>query len=1106
MYLIKNEKNITLENRLKQIIPLASEIKILVGFFYFSGLDTIYEALRENPDLTLKVLVGLDVDKGNHSLYEYGVEAKGLSIEDRVKRFINSLKTAFNTDYFDNQEFYEKANFFIEMIQQDRLIIRKTREPNHAKLYIFKLKDDQIVRKELFITGSSNLTKSGLSKQNEFNIEISDFGQEEVNEYFDKLWNSAIKLTENPDFKIRIIQTLREETPLREITPYQAYVLALKTYIDTFHTHKPLKRLEKLLERKGYKRFSYQMDAVNQAVSVIEENNGVVIADVVGLGKSIIASSIAYVLGRKGIIIAPPGLVENWKEYVKDFEMNKLDYEVYSVGKLEKVLQEVNEDPEIEVIIVDEAHRFRNEKTKNYDILSKITRGKQVILLTATPFNNRPSDIFALLKLFQAPKKSTITLEENALIKFRSYEREFNELVYIKKYHSSTDPAKKRKATELYQKYFGIKKINLKEVEKRIKELAQEIKRFIQPVVIRRNRLDLLNNPLYREEIQELPKLKDPIEKFYELNAEQSKFYDRVLTEYFDKEDGKFYGAIYTPYIYEKGLAQKDLEEEKEDFEFYIQENLRDFMRRLLVRRFESSFGAFRQSIENFKNIYTKSFEFIERTGFFVLDRKFIQESENLDDDEIIEKLQKRIEILNKLEKIEKGKRNLSREYFIYDINTFKKKEEFLDHIQSDIKLFDQILEEIDRLKLVEEDPKVEELIKLIDETLSKKENPKRKIIIFSEFKDTVIYLQPKLEEHFRVLTVEGHLSQGKIEKIKRNFDASYKYQEDEYDILLTTDKLSEGFNLARAGMIINYDIPWNPVRVIQRVGRINRIGQKIFDTLYVVNFFPTEKGESLTKQREIAENKLFLIHNSIGEDARIFSPDEEPTPSGLYQKLTANPDETKEESFLTKAIKEYQQIKEKDLQTIAKINQIPNRVKVSKKGKQDELVLLIKKGKNLFVNYKEYSSEPATVSFEEVYEKIKADKQEKPLPKSENFWDAYKELKTYKNTQKYKQTSNDPEIKARNILKSFLKVDKIRADEELYTFIKNLIKDIEEYGTIPIYTLKEIANLGKKDLNGQVKYLKTLMNELGGSDFIQKYKIPKQEQEILIAIENISK
>lgn len=1109
MYIIKNEGTANLENRLNQLINLAQEIKILVGFFYFSGLDAVYNALKENNDLTLKILVGLDVDKGNFSLYEYAYEEKKLSIEDRVENFIKSIKTVFNNEDFDNQDFYEKATFFINLINQGRLIIRKTRKPNHAKLYIVKLKENNnIVREGLFITGSSNLTKSGLSNQNEFNIEISDFGLKEVNEYFDNLWENSIKLTEDEKYKTRIIQTIEDETPLKKITPYMAYVLVLKTYIDTFHTEKPIKRLEKLLEKNNFKRFSYQIDAVNQAVSIIEENNGVIIADVVGLGKSVVAASISYVLDRKGIVISPPGLVDSWKYYINRFELNKLGWEVYSLGKLEDILNIVNDDPDIEIVIVDEAHRFRNENTKSYDLLSKIVRGKKVILLTATPFNNKPSDVFSLLKLFQIPKKSTITLEENALEKFKKYEREFKNLAYIKTNYNSSQTKKREKAEKLYKELFGKKQVDIKEVDKKIKDLAKEIKRFIQPVMIRRNRLDLMKNPLYKDEINQLSKLEDPREALYELDPKQSQFYDEVLNCYFSKEDGMFKGAIYVPYIYEKGLKNKSLidEEEKESFEFYQQENLRDFMRRLLVKRFESSFEAFRQSIENFLNIYKKVSKFIEKTGYYVLDRRFIEESFNLDDDEILEELKKRMEILESDVNLQKERKNLGRQYYIYDINNFKKKEEFLKDINSDIELFEKLLKEIEELGLINKDPKIEKLIEIIDQTISKQEKgqPKRKIIIFSEFRDTVKYLEEKLKNRFKVLTVEGNLSDSKIEQIRRNFDASYHIQEDNYDILLATDKISEGFNLARAGMVINYDIPWNPVRVIQRVGRINRIGQKVFDKLYIYNFFPTEKGESLTRQREIAQNKLFLIHNSIGEDAKIFSSDEEPTPSELYKRLTQNPDELEEESFFTKVIKEYQEIKEKDPKVISQISNLPHRIKVSKKGKENELILFVKKGNNLFVRYKNYSeNEVLSVSFEEVYEKVRADKDEEPLEKSQQFWEAYQQLKDFDNNQTTKTASNDPEGKARSMLKSLLQKPEIQNNEELFTFVKNLIKDVEEYGSLSLYTLKGISNLNSNKIDECITYLNNLKQELGGEDFIEKNKIKPQPLEILIAIEN---
>ena len=90
------------------------------------------------------------------------------------------------------------------------------------------------------------------------------------------------------------------------------------------------------------------------------------------------------------------------------------------------------------------------------------------------------------------------------------------------------------------------------------------------------------------------------------------------------------------------------------------------------------------------------------------------------------------------------------------------------------------------------------------------------------------------------------------------------KSRQNDYDVLLSTDRISEGFNLNRAGMVINYDIPWNPVRVIQRVGRINRISKKVFDDLFIVNFFPTEQGALLVQSRQIASNKMFLIHETL--------------------------------------------------------------------------------------------------------------------------------------------------------------------------------------------------------------------------------------------------
>jgi len=484
------------------------------------------------------------------------------------------------------------------------------------------------------------------------------------------------------------------------------------------------------------------------------------------------------------------------------------------LGNLETVYESVKRSKDVEIVIIDEAHRFRNEDTKDYELLKNICRNKKVILLTATPFNNKPHDIFSLLKLFIVPKKSNISLTDNLEARFSIFKSLFDKLSYIKKNYNSGDPKKIKDAIQKYKDLFGDTDIDLKNVKKKARELANEIRDVIEPVLIRRNRLDLKGNPKYKDEIKELSILEDPKEWFYELTKEQSKFYDEVINAYFALPDrgGLFKGAIYQPFIYEKGLN-----EEKQDFEYLQQFNLYDFMRRLLVKRFESSIGAFKQTILTMRDITENVSNFVERTNKYILDRDLFNKIYTKDEDEI-EKILKEY-----LEGVKNGE--FPKNHKVYEIEKFKNKN-FIKDIKADLQLFNELLNKIKELNFEQTDPKSEFLIKKLTDQLKKE--PERKIIIFTEYIDTVLYLKPFLENAFggRVLSIFGNLTKSNLESIYKNFDASYHEQENDYDILLTTDRISEGFNLNRAGMVINYDIPWNPVRVIQRVGRINRINK----------------------------------------------------------------------------------------------------------------------------------------------------------------------------------------------------------------------------------------------------------------------------------------
>ena len=318
----------------------------------------------------------------------------------------------------------------------------------------------------------------------------------------------------------------------------------------------------------------------------------------------------------------------------------------------------------------------------------------------------------------------------------------------------------------------------------------------------------------------------------------------------------------------------------------------------------------------------------------------------------------------------------------------------------------------------------------------------------------------------------------------------------------MTSDKISEGFNLNRAGTVINYDIPWNPVRVIQRLGRINRISKKVFDELFIVNFFPTEKGAELVQSREIAANKMFLIHTALGEDSKIFDIDEEPTPAGFFKRVQQNPDDQDEESFYNKALKEFLKIKKEQSELIENLKNYPPRIKTAKRYSENELLVFFRKGR-LYVNAAKTDADkikPYQTSFEDVFEKIICVPGEKGIDwNTDHFWRTYQAIQDFRDYRLGLTSEQSIEQKALNLL-DFL----IRNNEERLMphkdFLRTLKEDILGYGTLADYTLRRIANF-KEDSIKDIQELKAELKE----DYLLKEKNRQKDQkkEIIIAIEN---
>jgi hypothetical protein len=492
--------------------------------------------------------------------------------------------------------------------------------------------------------------------------------------------------------------------------------------------------------------------------------------------------------------------------------------------------------------------------------------------------------------------------------------------------------------------------------------------------------------------------------------------------------------------------------------------------------------------------------------GKYILDRKLIEKIQSYDEDDIDRVLSEYAkDLLNK-----KVPKNNS----VYDVNDFQRKTEFLQDIENDIVVFQEIQAQLKVLKIVDNDPKRERIAEEIKAIIAADKN--RKVILFSEYVDTIKHLEPYFRERFgtRLLVCDGKVPQALAKNLNTDYNAQYKgTQTNHFDVLLTSDKLSEGFNLNRAGVIINYDIPWNPTRVIQRVGRINRIGAKVFDELHIYNFFPSEIGADIVKSREIAAQKMFLIHSSLGEDTKMFDEVEEPTASGLYNKLNQNPDEGGEVNTSTHIRNTFKEIEEKYPEVIKKISNLPTRVKTAKAFDKYQLNVLRKKGLSLFAqiieNEEEINTNIKEITFEEILLNTRCEFEENKLPLSKNFWNNYENIKNFKPNYKTGRRSIVLEERALENLKVYLKI--LAGNEEsLANFVKMLIKDLKKYHTLSVRTL---GRLGRKTINikSSEKEIKALTNEIDwvrnqfGDDYLDRIlkRVDNQKNEVIIAVEN---
>jgi superfamily II DNA or RNA helicase/HKD family nuclease len=942
-----NDKNHTLLDRFKATLVDTCFFDVLVGYFRSSGFYQLHDSIE--PVEKTRILIGLGIDDTSYRLlvtHRYQSVLDFESHRSAKAQFQEALVEEIEESVESDDKLEIGLKKFIEFIRNTcpgsdkdkaqggngrKLEIRAFPSRNiHAKVYIGRFSPDD--RDYGFvITGSSNFSYSGLVGNREFNVELRqrrdvDFALSQ----FEELWTQSVDVSS--DF----VDAVQKKTWLNDsITPYELYLKLIYEYLQEDIN---LQETIDIFLPDGFMDLEYQKQAVQQALKKLQEHNGVFLADVVGLGKTFIAAQLLQQLKGRILVICPPVLKSYWEESLHDF---RVPARVESLGKLDKIIRFGLD--RFDYIVVDEAHRFRNEETYAYADLLDICRNKKVILITATPLNNGIDDIFAQLKLFQRPKSSTIPGIPNLDRFFASLRSRFSGL-------ERSSPAYKQV----------------------IKEVSNEIReRVLKHVMVRRTRSDVLTYFKKDTESQRLffPVVQDPRRIVYVFEGALESTFNQTITQL-----QEFRYARYIPLLYYTGSLQLT------EFERQQQRNVGGFMKGILIKRLESSFYAFRKSIRRFIESYEKFISMYEAGTIYI--SKDVDVYDLLANDDL--------DVLDRLVEDEKARKYPAKDF----------RGDYINDLKHDL----QLLRAIETLwNTVDEDPKLEAF------TAALKDDPAlydRKIILFTESKETGEYLFNHINQRYpgRVLFFcsAGGLSGTPPvthnptlarEKIKAAFDPNHKEQDDRLRILITTDILSEGINLHRGNVIINYDLPWNPTRLLQRAGRVNRLGTEHPD-IFIYNFFPTTQSDFHLGLEANITNKIQLFHDILGEDARYLSDGEEFGSRELFETLNrkqAYTGEDEEGDSELKYLEMIRTLRDENPEFFERIKRLP---KKARSGRQvdaltaDQLVSFFRIGplKKFYCNQAGNSAE---ITFFDAVNLLACDPEtpRKPIPSEYFHW-----------------------------------------------------------------------------------------------------------------------
>lgn len=730
----------------------------------------------------------------------------------------------------------------------------------HAKMYHI-----QNPTETHSIIGSSNLTSNGLGFSSKPNLELNLLNEEqqvseEMLNWFNDIWNNE-SLTE--DVKQKVLGYL--ELAYKEHSPEFVYYFSLynifKNIVDDLDTSDINKRTSFINSVIWNKLYPFQRDAVVGIINKLEKYNSCILADSVGLGKTFSALAVIKYFQEKNqrvLVLAPKKLQDNWNTYRANYKDNVLhaDRLNYDVLFHTDLLRESGESNGIDLtkinwsnydlIVIDESHNFRNNDARN-DKQTRYSKLKEeiintgiktkVLLLSATPINNSFTDLKNQMLLgFEDEYNKEIT-KQNLEFVFRNAQKIFNEWSKIQDSNHKTKNELIDRLSENFDLFKVLDTFVIARSRQYIKKYYKEMEDLKFPQ--RLPNLDL------QPKISENLKISDFSEGLLSLNLSIYTPLEFVLTrfkeEYLNKYDTKVSKNVSLSQTgREKGIAK--------------------LMRINLLKRLESSIDSFRITLERVRNNILQEINVIND---FELNKQSISNQyETIN-----------FEILEDQDFYQVGDESIGDkiEIKIKDLDTLKYKQSLVE----DLEKINQMLEKISYINPSNDEKLIELKKQIKSKILNQINNGNKKVLIFTAFSDTADYIYENIKDfvtselNLHIAKISGSNNKNtaglrnEFNELLSHFSPKSKEKniddQKEINILIGTDCISEGQNLQDCDFLINYDIHWNPVRIIQRFGRVDRIGSKN-DYIKLVNFWPQIELEEYIKLKYRVENKMTLV------------------------------------------------------------------------------------------------------------------------------------------------------------------------------------------------------------------------------------------------------